>query len=74
MDWTKFDLAKSDPAFQGGKPVYKAEPRMTVQAVADNLEDGMTAEEVAAMYKLDLKLVLRTKHFIQSQAGGPRPL
>jgi uncharacterized protein (DUF433 family) len=47
MDWTKFDLAMTDPRYHGGAPVFRADPRMPLQTVLDNLEDGMTPEEIA---------------------------
>lgn len=40
MDWSKFDLAKVDPEYLHGALVYKDEPRIKVQDVADNLERG----------------------------------
>ena len=42
MDWSKFDLAMSDPRYLHGAPVFRQEPRMPVQAVLDNLDDGMS--------------------------------
>ena len=47
MDWSKFDLAMTDPRYHGGAPVFRDDPRMPVQTVLDNLEDGMTPEEIA---------------------------
>ncbi len=41
---------------------------MTVEAVADNLEDGQSPETIAAAYRIDLRLVLGTKKFIESQS------
>ncbi len=73
LDWSKFNLAMSSPNYQSGQPVFKDEPRMTVQAVVDNLED-MAPEEVAAMYKLPLRLVEGTKRFVESQSVVAHPL
>ena len=74
MDWSKFDLAISDPRYQHGAPVYKDEPRMTVQAVADNLQSGKSPERIAEAYQIDLRLVLGTKRFIESQSVVARPV
>src|ERR1700693_2469655 len=39
VDWSKFDLAMTDPRYLHGVPVFKDEPRMPVQAVLDNLDE-----------------------------------
>jgi hypothetical protein len=49
MDWSKFDLAMTDLRYLNGAPVFKEEPRMPVQTVLDNLEDGMTPEAIAGV-------------------------
>jgi uncharacterized protein (DUF433 family) len=67
MDWSKFDLALIDPRYQGGAPVFKDDPRMPIQTVLDNLEDGMTPEEVAKAWKIELRLVLGAQEFAESQ-------
>jgi len=74
MDWSDFELAMRNPNYQGGNAVYKAEPRMTVPAVADNLEDGMSPEDVAKMYKLELKLVLDTQEYMDNHQVGAHHL
>ncbi len=67
MDWSKFDLAISDPRFLLGAAVFREEPRMPVQAVLDNLDDGMTPEAVAEAYQIDLRLVTGLKQFAESE-------
>src|SRR5579862_7479908 len=67
MDWSKFDLAMTDPHYLHGAPVFRAEPRMPVQAVLDNLDNGMTPVAVAEAYQIDLRLVLAVKQFAESQ-------
>lgn len=67
MDWTKFDLAMTNASYLHGAPVFRDEPRMPVQAVLDNLDDGMTPEAVAEAYEIDLRLVMGVKHFAESQ-------
>lgn len=67
MDWSKFDLAMSDPNYLHGTPVFREEPRMPVQAVLDNLDDGMTPDAVAKAYEIDLRLVARVQQFAESQ-------
>jgi len=66
VDWSKFDLAMSDPQYLHGTPVFRDEPRMPVQAVLDNLDDGMTPEAVARAYEIDLRLVNGVREFAES--------
>ena len=67
MDWSKFDLAMTDPNYLRGAAVFREEPRMPVQAVLDNLDDGMTPDAVAKAYEIDLRLVTRVQQFAESQ-------
>jgi uncharacterized protein (DUF433 family) len=67
MDWSKFDLAMTDARYLNGTPVFRDEPRMPVQAVLDNLDDGMTPDAVARAYQIDLCLVVAVKQFAESQ-------
>jgi uncharacterized protein (DUF433 family) len=67
MDWSKFDLAMSDPRYLNGAPVFREEPRMPVQTVLDNLDDGMTPDAIAKAWEIDLRLVVGVKEFVESQ-------
>jgi len=67
MNWSKFDLAMTDSRYLHGTPVLRDEPRMPVQAVLDNLDDGMTPDAIAEAYQIDLRLVTAVKHFAESQ-------
>jgi uncharacterized protein (DUF433 family) len=67
MDWSKFDLAMTDPRYLHGAPVFRDEPRMPVQTVLDNLEDGMTPEQIAKAWQIDLRLVAGVQQFAESQ-------
>jgi uncharacterized protein (DUF433 family) len=67
MDWSKFELAITDPRFQSGAPVFKEDPRMPIQTVVDNLADGMTPEEIAEAWKVEIRLVAGVQQFLESQ-------
>ena len=67
MDWSKFDLAMTDPRYLHGTPVFRDEPRMPVQAVLDNLDDGLTDDAVAEAYQIDLRLVTAVRQFAESE-------
>jgi uncharacterized protein (DUF433 family) len=40
---------------------------MPVQAVLDNLDDGMAPDEVAKAYRIELRLVKGVRQFAESQ-------
>lgn len=67
MDWSTCDLAMVDPRYLHGTPVFKEEPRLPVQAVLDNLDDGMSPEDVAKAYRIELRLVVGVKQFAESR-------
>lgn len=67
MDWAKFELAMTDPSYLHGAAVFRDEPRMPVEAVLDNLDDGMAPEEIARSYQISIVLVEAVKQFAQSQ-------
>ena len=67
MDWSTFDLAMTDPRYLHGTPVFREEPRMPVQAVLDDLDDGMTPDAVAKAYQIDLRLVTAVRQFAKSK-------
>jgi uncharacterized protein (DUF433 family) len=55
------------PRYLHGVPVFRHEPRMPVQAVLNNLDDGMSPEAVAEAYQIDVRLVTTVKQFAESQ-------
>ena len=67
MDWSKFDLAMTDPQYQSGEPVLKADPRMPVQTILDNLDDGMTPQAISQAWHVELSLVSSVQRFVESQ-------
>ena len=67
MAWSKFELAMSDPRYLHGATVFRDEPRMPVQAVLDNLDDGIASADIANAYQIDLRLVTAVKLFVESQ-------
>jgi uncharacterized protein (DUF433 family) len=71
MDWLKFDLAMVDSRYLHGTPVFKEEPRVPLQAVLDNLGDGMSPDDVGKAYRIDPRLVTGVKQFAASQRFAP---
>jgi uncharacterized protein (DUF433 family) len=66
MDWSKFDLAMADPAICTARRFLK-KSRVPVQAVLDNLDDGMSPDDAAKAYQIELRLVTGVKQFAESQ-------
>lgn len=67
MDWSKFELAMTDPSFQSGAAVFKDNPRLPIQTVLDDLDDGMAPEEIAKAWKIELRLIYGVLQFAESQ-------
>ncbi len=67
MDWSQFNLAMTDSCYLSGVSVFKEEPRMPIQTVLDNLDDGMPPAQVAEAWQIDLHLVEAVKEFAESQ-------
>ena len=68
VDWSQFSLGMINEHYWSGGPVFKDEPKMPLQKILGNLEDGMTAEEIAKSWELDLLLVSAVKDFAESQS------
>ena len=67
IDWLEFDLAMTDSRYLGGAPVFRDEPRMPVQTVLDNLDNGISPEEIADEWQIDRSLVTAVSDFVESQ-------
>jgi uncharacterized protein (DUF433 family) len=65
IDWTGCDAVEVVRGRMSGVPVLRG-TRMPVQAVIDNLAAGITPQEVAETWDLDLEQVL----FAARHAGG----
>lgn len=52
MDWSGCILVISRPGYLSGVPALRDDPRMSVQAVIHNMDDGVTAPEVVEMFNL----------------------
>ncbi len=52
MDWSGCPLVVSRRAFVSGAPALRDDPRVTAASIIDNMDDGMTADEVANLFAL----------------------
>lgn len=57
IDWTGCDAVQVVPGRMSGVPILR-ETRMPAQTIIDNLDAGMTPEEIAETWGLDLQQVL----------------
>jgi uncharacterized protein (DUF433 family) len=53
IDWSACPLVELKPAVQSGAPVLSG-TRMPVDAIIDNFDYGMSAEEIAEQFELSL--------------------
>jgi len=56
MDWTGCDEVEQIPGKVSGVPLLKG-TRVQADAIAENYDEGFTAQEVADMFRLDLRQV-----------------
>ncbi len=52
MDWSGCPLVVSRPGYLSGKPALRDDPRVPPEAIVENMNDDMTAQEVAALFGL----------------------
>ncbi len=52
MDWSGCPLVVSRPGYLSGKPALRDDPRVPPEAIVENMDDGMTAHEVAMLFDL----------------------
>ena len=65
MDWSGCNLVETVPGKVSGVPLIRG-TRMPADQVAEGLEMGRTAEEIALDHDLQLSDVLELKHFLES--------
>ncbi len=53
IDWTGCPLVVRREGYLGGGPALRDDPRVMPEVVYENMDDGMTAEEVIEAYELD---------------------
>jgi len=71
MDWTGCELVQEDDLYVSGAPAFKSHPRVMVEPIVDNLEDGLNPERVAALYDVPLNEVLVVYEFYKAKMGVP---
>jgi uncharacterized protein (DUF433 family) len=52
MKWSGCPLVVSRPGYLSGEPALRDDPRVTLETIVVNMDDGMTAQEVADMFGL----------------------
>ena len=73
LDWSQCSAVESIPGKVSGAWVFKG-TRMPVQTVFDNLEAGMSVQEITEVFDVTPEEVKAVLHFAsQSLANGPAP-
>jgi uncharacterized protein (DUF433 family) len=62
LDWSKCDAVESDPKKMSGAWVFRG-TRMPVQTVFDNLEAGLSVEEITGIFDVTAEEVKAAIHF-----------
>jgi uncharacterized protein (DUF433 family) len=52
MGWSGCPLVISRPGYLSGKPALRDDPRVPPEAIVENMDDDMTAQEVAELFDL----------------------
>jgi uncharacterized protein (DUF433 family) len=52
MDWSGCSFVVSRPGYLSGKPALRDDPRVPPETIVVNMDDDMTAREVAEMFDL----------------------
>jgi uncharacterized protein (DUF433 family) len=66
IDWSASSLVESKEDVQGGTPVIRG-TRMPVQAILDNLDYGVTVDEVAEQFEIRRELVQAVMDYAHNQ-------
>lgn len=66
IDWSTFSLAELKQDVEGGAPVLRG-TRMPVQVIIDNLDYGVSIEEIAEQFEVRRELVKAVARFAQTQ-------
>jgi uncharacterized protein (DUF433 family) len=57
IDWSECPLVQRDPDYVSGQPALRADPRMTVDALVECADDGMTPEEISETYNVPVATI-----------------
>jgi uncharacterized protein (DUF433 family) len=57
MDWSGCPLVVSRAGYLSGKPALRDDPRVPPETIVVNMDDGMTAQQVAEMFGLRTPVV-----------------
>jgi uncharacterized protein (DUF433 family) len=72
MDWSGCPLVVARPGCLSGKPALRDDPRVAPEAIVENMDDEMTAQEVAELF--DLKTAVSDIQAVHEYAKRQRAL
>ena len=64
-------MVQEDDLYVSGAPAFKSHPRVMVEPIVDNLEDGLEPERVARLYDVPLDEVLDVYKFYKASLSVP---
>jgi len=73
IDWTDCPLVVRREGYLSGGPALRDDPRVMPEVIFENMDDGMTAEEVIDSYSLRTKLadVLAVYEYAKAHVAHP---
>jgi uncharacterized protein (DUF433 family) len=73
LDWSQCPAVESVPGRLGGAWVFK-DTRLPVSTVFDNLEDGVTIDEIMEWFHLSREQIIAVLEFAARSLDAPVPL
>src|SRR5213082_1102394 len=73
LDWSQCPAVESVPGRLGGAWVFK-DTRLPVSTVFDNLEDGVTIDEIMEWFRLSREQIVTVLEFAARSLDAPVPV
>ncbi len=69
IDWSRCPAVRMNPAYVSGAAALLSDPRVPAETVIENMDEGMSAEEVIEIFglKTPLKDVLAVYNYAKEQ-------
>lgn len=67
VDWSNCPLVQADSRYQSGAAALKADPRMTVDALVESADYGMSLSEISTAYGVPVDTVRSLLDYAERQ-------
>ncbi len=73
IDWSECPMVLRRAGYLGGKPALRDDPRVPPEVITENMDDGMSAEELIDSYSLGTPLadVLAVYEYAKARVAHP---